>query len=242
MLFDLGGTLFDYADRDALRVPERRALRRCGIDPDDEQAVAARREAHARVERQFAAEPAFLHRDLFAARVREAARSLGVEPSAEVLQDFSDEMRTAIVGTLVARADAASTIQELRARGVTAGVVSNADDDYLEDVLRDSGLLDLLDHWTSSEGAWSCKPDQRIFQVAMAKTGCEPDEIAFVGDSPAHDVAGARAAGMRTILIGDGAIAPLSADLPADTRPDAVVQELSQIPRLGWFATTGGGA
>ena len=45
------------------------------------------------------------------------------------------------------------------------------------------------------------KPDPAIFAPALEQTGLATDEALFVGDSPEDDVAGARAAGLRPVLI-----------------------------------------
>ena len=44
------------------------------------------------------------------------------------------------------------------------------------------------------------KPDPEIFHVALRKTGLEPSEVAYVGDSP-EDVQGSQAAGVHPVLI-----------------------------------------
>ena len=43
------------------------------------------------------------------------------------------------------------------------------------------------------------KPDIRIFDVAAAEVGCEPDEVVMVGDSLPNDVRGAQNTGWRAI-------------------------------------------
>lgn len=43
------------------------------------------------------------------------------------------------------------------------------------------------------------KPDPSIFAFAMEILGLSPDEVSYVGDTRAFDVAGARAAGLRPI-------------------------------------------
>lgn len=45
------------------------------------------------------------------------------------------------------------------------------------------------------------KPDPAIFAPALEQTGLAADEAIFVGDSLEDDVAGARAAGLRPVLI-----------------------------------------
>ncbi len=45
------------------------------------------------------------------------------------------------------------------------------------------------------------KPDPRIYRHALAQLSVPPDQVAFIGDSPALDVAPALAVGMRAVLL-----------------------------------------
>jgi HAD superfamily hydrolase (TIGR01509 family) len=230
VLFDLGGTLFGYDRRDAMGRPATVALTRMGLSPDDPDVVAARREAYAEVESEYAARSSFLHRDLFRERVDRTARMLGLTASATVLDRFDAENRQAIIDNLVPRDDARATLEALRARGIQTWVVSNADDDYLVPLLTQHRFDEILDGWTSSEEAASCKPDPRIYEYALAKAGTRPDETLFVGDSLEHDIAGAHAARMRTVLIGEpGSTAPLSHGLVASVDPEFAIRELVEV-------------
>jgi putative hydrolase of the HAD superfamily len=88
----------------------------------------------------------------------------------------------------------------LRDRGLTLIAVSNWD--YaLPRVLERCGLDGLLDATVTSAGTGSRKPDPGIFQAALELAGCEPAEALHVGDTAEEDVTGARAAGIRPLLI-----------------------------------------
>lgn len=96
--------------------------------------------------------------------------------------------------------DAAPALRELRERDLRLVVVSNWDCS-LPRVLERCGLRELLDGVVSSAVAGSRKPDPAIFEPALKLAECEPDEALHVGDTPEEDVAGARAAGIRSLLI-----------------------------------------
>ncbi len=112
--------------------------------------------------------------------------------------------------------DAAPALRELRACGMRLVCVSNWD--YaLGDVLDRAGLGGLLDGVTTSAQVGAGKPDPAIFREALEIARSEPGEALHVGDSPEADVSGARASGIRALLIdraGGGDIATL-AELPA---------------------------
>src|SRR5690606_23072380 len=70
------------------------------------------------------------------------------------------------------------------------------------EMLEHYGLLPLLDLLVFSDEMQLAKPSVASFETALIALGCDAPEAVFIGDSPAHDVAGARAAGMRTVVIG----------------------------------------
>jgi putative hydrolase of the HAD superfamily len=108
--------------------------------------------------------------------------------------------------------DAIPALSELRDRGLRLVAVSNWDCS-LPRVLDRCGLGELLDGTITSAETGSRKPDPAIFQRALELAGCEAAEALHVGDTAEEDVVGARAAGIRPLLIdrdgGGGDIASL---------------------------------
>jgi putative hydrolase of the HAD superfamily len=114
--------------------------------------------------------------------------------------------RTVDVETLMAairfRAfnDAAPALARLRERGLTLVCVSNWDCS-LPEVLERSGLGGALDAVVTSAAAGARKPDPAIFARALELAGATAGETVHVGDTAAEDVEGARAAGIRALLL-----------------------------------------
>lgn len=114
--------------------------------------------------------------------------------------------RTVDVETLMAairfRAfpDAPPALARLRERGLTLVCVSNWDCS-LPEVLERSGLRGALDAVVTSAAAGARKPDPSIFVRALELAGTTPGEAMHVGDTAAEDVEGARAAGIRALLL-----------------------------------------
>lgn len=108
--------------------------------------------------------------------------------------------------------DAAPALGALRDRGLRLIAVSNWDC-ALPRVLERCGIERMLDGVVTSAGAGARKPDPAIFTAALELAGCEAGEALHVGDTAEEDVAGARAAGIRPLLIdrdgGDGDISSL---------------------------------
>ncbi len=108
--------------------------------------------------------------------------------------------------------DAVPALSGLRDRGLSLVAVSNWDCS-LPRVLDGCGLGELLDGTITSAEAGSRKPDPRIFEQALELAGCDASDALHVGDTAEEDVVGARAAGIRPLLIdrdgGNGDIASL---------------------------------
>jgi putative hydrolase of the HAD superfamily len=96
--------------------------------------------------------------------------------------------------------DAIPALRSLRDRGQRLVAVSNWDCS-LPRVLERCGLGGLLDGAVSSAVAGARKPDPAIFAPALELAGCGPEEALHVGDTLEEDAAGARAAGIRSLLI-----------------------------------------
>ena len=71
----------------------------------------------------------------------------------------------------------------------------------LPEVLERCGLGGALDGVVTSAEAGVRKPDPAILAPALELAGCAPAEALYVGDTPAEDLAAARAAGVRALLI-----------------------------------------
>jgi putative hydrolase of the HAD superfamily len=79
-------------------------------------------------------------------------------------------------------------------------VVSNANG-ALRAVLERVGLSPFFHVALDSQEEGVEKPDPRIFQIALARCGAEPATTLHVGDFYHVDVEGARAAGLRAVLL-----------------------------------------
>jgi HAD superfamily hydrolase (TIGR01509 family) len=230
VLFDFGGTLFSYRDfgRHTFELIVEGA-RRLGVEAEPHAAVSAYRAASEDAFREFFPEPYYLHRDLFHETFRRFARQLGGEADAAYLDWFHAAMRQLVLERFELRPDCRETLEGLRAAGLHVGIVSNIDDDYLEPMLERTALHSCLDSWLSSERARSCKPHAAIFEQALARAGAAPGQALFVGDSPEHDVAGARALGLRTALLREAGTTPPGAGAGTAGEPHHEIERLEEV-------------
>lgn len=93
-------------------------------------------------------------------------------------------------------------LAELRAAGIKVGIICDVGltpSSTLRSYLEHHGLMEHFDHWTFSDDVGWYKPDQRMFDHAMAGLGVtDPSAMAHIGDLKRTDVAGAKAAGWTT--------------------------------------------
>ena len=91
-------------------------------------------------------------------------------------------------------------LAEARDAGLKLVVVSNSDggiDKKLERVQ----LLQFFDDIIDSGSVGVEKPDPRIFEIALERTGAKPERTVHCGDLEAVDIRGATAAGLRAVLL-----------------------------------------
>ena len=111
-------------------------------------------------------------------------------------------VRAAMLEALAFRTfpDALPALRQLRGRGLRLVVVSNWDCS-LPEWLERAGIGELVDGSVSSAVVGESKPAPAVFEAGLRVAGCDAAEALFVGDSVENDVVGARAAGLRAVLV-----------------------------------------
>jgi putative hydrolase of the HAD superfamily len=125
--------------------------------------------------------------------------------------------------------DTLPVLDDLARRGLTLGVVSNWEP-WLGEVLRLQGIHDRFATVAISGVLGVSKPDPAIFHAALEGAGVAAPETVFVGDSPSADVEGARAAGLRPVLLDRHGRFPDGAT--PDAAPVPRITTLSDLPAL----------
>ena len=123
--------------------------------------------------------------------------------------------------------DAGDVLLALRARGWRTAVLTNGIPSVQAAKVRALGLHELVDHVLyAEEHAPGGKPAADVFLAALNRLEVAPQNAVMVGDDRINDIEGARAVGMRTVLLARG-------ERPGhDGGADAVLQELTNLPRL----------
>jgi FMN phosphatase YigB (HAD superfamily) len=120
-----------------------------------------------------------------AAEVTATAENLIFGPDSTVFRVYSETVEA---------------LRSLRAKNFVLGVVSNWDYS-LHRVLDMFGLSMFLTTAVASLEEGVEKPDPKLFEIALARLGCRPEETFHVGDDPVDDIQGAGASGIRAALI-----------------------------------------
>ncbi len=232
IFFDLGGTLFRYSSGMG-GGGIRHVIRELGIRASPEDVGRGWREAARSAGEQFNGLAYFLHKDLFYETLTRFLRGFNAHPSAELLESFHQQQLQSLLEHMPLREECHEALAQLKAMGLYLSIVSNIDDDYLVPLVEKHGLDQHLDHWTSSQEAQSCKPDQAIYHFSLNKAGLHKDEVLFVGDSLQHDVAGAAAIGMRSARIVDKeVVTPLTHGLKVTAEPTYEIAALTDLLKI----------
>ena len=139
----------------------------------------------------------------------------GAPPAPEATRMLVASLRFRLHG------DALGAMDALEARGIGLGVVSNWDC-ALPDHLAALGVADRFAVIAVSAPVGAAKPDPAIFLHATTAVGVDPSRALHVGDRRAEDYDGARAAGLRALLL----------DRAGTERGPDVITTLAAIPEI----------
>ena len=156
-------------------------------------------------------------KDLVRAGLRRRLRLAGRDPAP------ADDA-IALMGAMPAFIDAPAALEQLRGIGLRLGVLTQSSADAADGVLRFAGLRDRIETVISAPESGAFKPDPRPYRMALERIEASGDEVALVA---AHwwDVAGAKAAGLRT-----GWVARRDLVLPDEVpEPDVSGRDLLEV-------------
>jgi YjjG family noncanonical pyrimidine nucleotidase len=223
VLFDLDGTLLDYAA--AERAAVTATLEEVGLVA--EQAVLR---AYSDINARHWA--ALERGETTASRLRlERWRELLDAHGLTHVQ--AEQVATRYIGHLADGAwllDGALEVVDEVALRHRVGLITNGLADVQRPRIRASGLEGRAEVVVISDEVGVAKPDPGIFEAALEAMGAPPrEEVTVVGDSLTADIAGGRAAGLRTVWFADP-----DAPHPQDRthQPDHRIGTLQELPPL----------
>ena len=124
--------------------------------------------------------------------------------------------------------DANRLLADLNSHRVPWGIVTNGNTTSQHVACRAAGLDQLASFIIVSQEAGYRKPDPRIFDDAINRTGIEsPEHVIFVGDNPQVDIDGANRFGMKTAWIHRGR------EFPDDLHPpDHTINHIAELRKI----------
>jgi 2-haloacid dehalogenase len=217
-LFDADNTLFDYdrAEWEALTATLGAALP--GVPR--EKALASYHEINAGFWRRFEQGTVLLS-ELKAGRFQALLESLHCDGDADAISSrYLEELSRRAYFLPHAR----EVIEQL-SRSFPLALVTNGIGMVQRGRMARSGIQDRFRALIISEELGIAKPDPRFFHAAVEALAVSPDKLLCVGDNPASDVEGARAAGIDACWY-----APRGQTWPGPTEPPAfVISDLREI-------------
>lgn len=164
--------------------------------------------------------------------VRDSLRQAGVTLDPGLVTRLTLEFTARLCGRYKTYPDTLGTLDTLRKRGFTLGIVSNTSipPEIIDRYLFESGILERVNFRVlSSETGWR-KPHPAIYGEALERAGVSPEETLFVGDRFLEDVAGPKSVGMKAALCRlEGTPFPEMSELPDEFMPDFQISELWQL-------------
>jgi len=213
LLFDLDDTLCTYA-RSGETVLSL-AFERAGVDPFFSYGEYVAVFEDYRSEAETLAE---LRETCFSALARERGRD--PDAARAVARAYTEERNPADVRL---RPGARAAVDH----DGPVGLVTNGPPDVQRPKLTAIDLDDAFDATVYAGHDVPAKPAVEPFERALSALGVDPERAVHVGDNPRTDVAGANAAGLTSVLVGDGANGP---DSGANGRPDYRLPSLEAFP------------
>jgi len=129
--------------------------------------------------------------------LRSVATALAVEPDFDRVLEWRLEWTRR---ALVPRPDAVPTLETLRARGHTLGLITVCSQE-VADVWDETPFAGLFQSTVFSCSVGLAKPDPQIYELACEELGAEPADCLFVGDGANDELPGAGRVGMSPVQL-----------------------------------------
>ncbi|XP_053624372.1 rhythmically expressed gene 2 protein-like [Plodia interpunctella] len=112
-------------------------------------------------------------------------------------------------------------------KSINAGVISNFDP-RLRDILKSVGILSHFHFVLTSYEVGCCKPDKKIFDIAMSRCGItSPSECLHIGDDMKKDYEAAISAGWRALIVNSDN--PLASKSETPPNPEHLYPDLTAV-------------
>lgn len=217
VFFDVDDTLYDSSTQtEQARRNAIKAMIEAGLDMDEDKALEALHGIMGKLGSNYQYQ------------FNELLRVFGYDPNPRIIAAGVVAYHATKVAYLVPFPDTVPTLLKLRDRGYRLGVITDGIAVKQWEKLIRLGVQHFFHSVVISGDAGSEKPDLRLFETAIVKAGCSPDEAMMVGDRIDKDIKGANDAGMVTVQIVEGKHSKVKPKNESE-KPDYVISRLSDV-------------
>ena len=169
-----------------------------------------------------------IDRNEFVAKVIERAQT-SPKPIVSAAEDYGVKVPAWRHDLEVLYPDTKEVLQRLSQK-YKIGIIANQDFGT-EQRLTDFNVHQHIDLVIASAEEGVAKPDLRIFQIALARAECKPEEAVMVGDRIDNDIIPANKIGMTTVWIKQG-FGSYAEPKTVEEQPDYIVNSLAEITEV----------
>ena len=195
VIFDLDGTLYDYAANDMIAMKNlcARAKERLGIE--EEEFLEAYGQARKLVKSRLTEGAAQHNRLIFC---QTALELLEINPFHHALELY-EAYWGCFLEHMVPYDGVPDMLKQLKAIGIRTAICTDMTAHIQYRKIRQLGLADDIEMLVTSEEIGEEKPSPLMFQRSLKKLGLKPKDAAYIGDSFERDIKGASACGLHAI-------------------------------------------
>ena len=157
------------------------------------------------------------YREVLQRSVLSMSRELGAEVTEKAAEEFASS-----VPAWPAFPDTAGFLKEMGSRGYKRFILSNVDDDLLEETIRNAKLE--VDGFVTAEQVRSYKPKPGHWIEFLRRTGAAEDQVLHVAQSVYHDVIPTQELGISSAWVNRYA-----EQLPPKASPSIIVDNLANL-------------
>ena len=169
-----------------------------------------------------------IDRNEFVAKVIERAQT-SPKPIVSAAEDYGVKVPAWRHDLEVLYPDTKEVLQRLSQK-YKIGIIANQDFG-IEQRLTDFNVHQYINLVIASAEEGVAKPDLRIFQIALARADCKPEEAVMVGDRIDNDIIPANKIGMTTVWIKQG-FGSYAEPKTVEEQPDYIVNSLAEITEV----------
>ncbi|MDF1737903.1 MAG: haloacid dehalogenase type II [Verrucomicrobiales bacterium] len=136
----------------------------------------------------------------------------------------AEEAIIPVLRSLPPHPDVVEGLKRLKRKGLRLVSLTNSSNEGVKEQFENAGLIEIVEERLTVDGVEKFKPHQEVYEWALKEAGVEPGEAMLVA-AHAWDIAGAKAAGLRTVFVAR----PGKVTYPLADAPDYTVKNITEL-------------